>query len=100
LFLPGNTVSSVTFSTDGKTLAAGFEGYFTSPEGGVTLWDVDPEAWVQRAGRIANRNFSRNEWLEYFPDEPYRPTFPDLPVPPEDSTTRSTTAALPKSVEH
>ena len=28
------------------------------------------------AGRIANRNFSRDEWRQYFPDKPYRPTFP------------------------
>ena len=23
------------------------------------------------------------EWRQYFSDEPYRATFPDLPVPPE-----------------
>ena len=26
---------------------------------------------------------SSNEWLQYFPDEPYRPTFPNLPTPPD-----------------
>jgi hypothetical protein len=49
----------------------------------VVLWDVDLESWQRLAGRIANRNFTRDEWRQYFPDEPYRPTFPDLPVPPE-----------------
>ena len=51
--------------------------------GGVVLWDVDLESWQRRAGRIANRNFTREEWREYFPETPYRATFPDLPVPPE-----------------
>ena len=35
------------------------------------------------AGRIANRNFTRDEWRQYFPDQPYHATFPDLPVPAE-----------------
>jgi hypothetical protein len=74
--IEGN-VSSVAFSPDGKTIAAGYGHY------GVLMWDVDLESWQRRAGRIANRNFTRKEWREYFPDEPYRATFPDLPVPPE-----------------
>ena len=50
------------------------------------LWDVDLESWQRIAGQIANRNFTRDEWRQYFPDEPYRPTFPELPVPPETSS--------------
>ena len=50
---------------------------------GVVLWDVDLESWQRIAGRIANRNFTRDEWRQYFPDKPYRLTFPDLPVPLE-----------------
>ena len=49
----------------------------------MVLWDVDLESWQRRAGRIANRNFTRKEWREYFPETPYHATFPDLPVPPE-----------------
>jgi hypothetical protein len=45
----------------------------------VVLWDVDLESWQRKAGRIANRNFTRDEWRQYFPEEPYRPTFPDRP---------------------
>ena len=48
------------------------------------LWDVDLHSWQSHAGRIANRNLTRGEWRQYFLDEPYRATFPDLPVPPED----------------
>ena len=80
-------VSSVAFSPDGKTIAAG--GF------GVVLWDRDPESWQRRAGRIANRNFTREEWRDYFPERPYHATFPDLPIPPEVSpnSTASPTAS-------
>jgi hypothetical protein len=74
-------VWSVAFSPDGKTLAAGYGGVVGG--GGAVLWDVDLNSWQRLAGRIANRNFTRDEWRQYFPEEPYRPTFPDLPVSPE-----------------
>ena len=72
----------MAFSPDGKTVAAGYHDV-SGDGGGVVLWDVDLESWQRRAGRIANRNFTREEWRDYFPDTPYRTTFPDLPVPPE-----------------
>jgi hypothetical protein len=58
----------VTFSPDGKTIAAGYAktiagGY----DGGVVLWDVDLSSWQGLAGTIANRNFTRAEWRQYFP---------------------------------
>jgi WD40 repeat protein len=81
LDVPQGDVESVAFSPDGKTLAAGYRG--RRGEGGVVLWDVDLESWQRRAGRIANRNFTRKEWRDYFPETPYRKTFPDLPDPPE-----------------
>jgi len=77
LAVRGGDVQGVAFGPDGKTFAAGYVG------GGATRWDVDLKSWQRLAGRIANRNFTRDEWRQYFPDEPYRPTFPDLPVPPE-----------------
>ena len=49
----------------------------------MVLWDVGLESWQQRTGRIANRNFSREEWHDYFPERPYRATFANLPEPPE-----------------
>ncbi len=73
---------SLAFSPDGKKIAAGYGGGDIG--GGVVLWDVDPESWQRKAGQIANRNFTRDEWRQYFHDEPYHPTFPDLPVPPAD----------------
>ena len=73
-------VSGVAFSPDGKTIAA---EYGVGGVSGVVLWNVDLESWQRIAGRIANRNFTRDEWRQYFPDKPYRLTFPDLPVPLE-----------------
>jgi hypothetical protein len=72
-------VESVAFSPDSKTIAAGY----VSGGGGVVLLDVDLKSWQHKAGQIANRNFTRDEWRQFFPEEPYRATFPDLPVPPE-----------------
>jgi hypothetical protein len=81
LKVPEGTVSSVAFSPDGKTLVA---GYIRQGGGGVRL-SPGPGSWVESAQRIANRNLTRAEWKQYFPDRPeYRPTFPDLPVPPEE----------------
>jgi WD40 repeat protein len=74
-------VGSVAFSPEGKTLAAGFAGL--GGVAGVVLWDVDLDSWQRRAGQIANRNFTLEEWRKYFPERPYHATFPDLPVPPE-----------------
>jgi hypothetical protein len=69
----------VAFSRDGKALAAGYGG---GGGGGVVLWDVDLGSWQRLAGRIANRNFTRDEWRQYFPDEePYRRTIRSLPWP-------------------
>ena len=84
-------VTGVAFSPDGKTIAAGYGGLV----GGVVLWDVDLESWQRIAGRIANRNFTRDEWRQYFPEEPYRPTFLDLPVPPEVSPNHASSPAAP-----
>ena len=68
------SVRSVAFSPDGKTLAVGFR---VGNGGGVVLWDVDLESWQHRAALIANRNFTRDERRQYFPEEPYRRTFSD-----------------------
>ena len=65
----------------------------------MVLWDVALESWECRAGQIANRNFTRDEWHEYFPNTPYQPTFPDLPVPPEQPAGRTTTRSPSGSKE-
>ena len=75
-------VGSVAFSPDGKTLAAGYSVYGRGGGiGGVLLLDVDLCSWARLAGQIANSNFTCDEWRQYFPDEPYRRTFRELPWP-------------------
>jgi WD40 repeat protein len=64
--------TSVTFSTDGKTLAAGGASQ-------VALWDLDLAVWRERACQIASRNLSAEEWALYLGDEPYRKTCEHMP---------------------
>jgi WD40 repeat protein len=79
--------ASVLFSPDGRTLAVGCSS-------NVVLYATGMDSWIQLAARSANRNLTKKEWRHYFPDIPYRPTFPDLPLlPPEDE--KADTAALP-----
>jgi WD40 repeat protein len=73
-------VVGLACSPDGKILAAGIGN---GSESGVVLLDLDLESWQRTAGQIANRNFTRGEWHQYFPGEPYRPTFPNLQFPRE-----------------
>jgi WD40 repeat protein len=63
----------MAFGPDSKTLilCSGTE---------LVRWDIDPESWANRVGRMANRNFSQEEWNRFFPNVPYRRTFPDLPA--------------------
>jgi dipeptidyl aminopeptidase/acylaminoacyl peptidase len=80
--LPGaGFVHSVAFSPNSKTLAMG--GTW-----GVVLLDVDLDSWQRLAGQIVSRNLTRAEWQRYFPETRYRPTFDDLPVPPETNTAK------------
>jgi WD40 repeat protein len=50
----------------------------------IRFWLLRPDELIALAGRTAGRNFTFDEWEHYFPRQPYRPTFPDLPVPKFD----------------
>ena len=52
-------VNSLAFSPDGKTLIS------SSRDGTILRWNVDPEAWIQRACRIAGRALSADEWRTF-----------------------------------
>jgi WD40 repeat protein len=81
---PPNRATSLAYSADGQTLAVGCVGpNEAKPESGVLFVAVGPDSWIPLARRIANRNLTRAEWTLYFPGKPYRPTFADLPSPPE-----------------
>jgi DNA-binding SARP family transcriptional activator/class 3 adenylate cyclase/WD40 repeat protein/energy-coupling factor transporter ATP-binding protein EcfA2 len=51
----------------------------SSPGQGVVLWTADPAEWEGTACRIAGRNFTRSEWAQYLPSQPYRVTCPQWP---------------------
>lgn len=73
-----NSVWSVAWSPDGKTLASG------GVDNTIILWDVSFESWKARACRRANRNLARAEWQWYIGDlEPYRATCSELPIESE-----------------
>jgi WD40 repeat protein len=80
LLVEQGDVSSAAISPDGKTVAAGYTAV-GGMGGGVALLDVDLHSWQGVAGKMANRNFTLDEWRQYFPDEPYRRTFRNLSWP-------------------
>jgi LysM repeat protein len=72
------------------------------------LWDVDPQSWVEKACQRANRNLTRSEWEQYFPNEKdkYQKTCAqfslelqqtNISMPQGNTATPSLTAALPTS---
>jgi WD40 repeat protein len=62
----GPTVAA--FDPTGHTLAT------ASRDGTVLLWDVDPASWRARVCAVAGRRLTRQEWREFLPDRPYRPS--------------------------
>jgi WD40 repeat protein len=71
-----HNVNRIEIRPDGKTLISAFsEGY-----GLMIIWDLDPTSWIQKACQIAGRNFTQEEWVQYFPDEAYRTTCPQWPA--------------------
>jgi competence ComEA-like helix-hairpin-helix protein len=73
----------LTFNHDGKILAS-------VSENGITLWDVDPQGWIDDSCKRVGRNFSRAEWAQYFPNEQYRATCSKWPLEPEPAAATPT----------
>jgi WD40 repeat protein len=56
------------FDPTGHTLATGFQ------DGTVLLWEVDPASWRRRACGVAGRRLTPQEWQDFLPGRPYRPS--------------------------
>jgi WD40 repeat protein len=56
------------FAPTGHTLATAFD------DGTVLLWDMDPASWLKRACAVAGRPLTQQEWQEFLPGRPYRPS--------------------------
>jgi len=69
-------VNSVAISPDGRWILT------WSKDKTVRVWMWRWDELVALASRLG-RNFDRQEWNLYFSGEPYRKTFPDLPIPGE-----------------
>ncbi|MFB9682045.1 WD40 repeat domain-containing protein, partial [Streptosporangium vulgare] len=73
--LTGHTseVSLVAFSPDGTRLA-------TTADKEALIWNValprDPHGLLREVCVIAGRSLTRQEWQQYIPTEPYRPSCP------------------------
>jgi WD40 repeat protein len=64
----GDRRTMIDFSPDGRRLLE------THGNGQGAVWDVDPVSWERRACALANRTLSREEWEEFLPGRPYRPS--------------------------
>jgi WD40 repeat protein len=50
-------------------------------DGSVRIWDLPVDRLLGVAEQAAGRNLDLREWPQYFPNEPYRPTFLNQPIP-------------------
>jgi hypothetical protein len=81
-------VQSVAYGPESQLAA----GYFRGGTSGVAVYNADPAAWLREAAQVANRNLTREEWREYFPDEPYRRSIRSLAWPHDLSVKEKTKA--------
>ncbi len=68
------TVTDLAFSPGGKYVAT------SNGDGAAYLWLVWPEDLILEACSRVDRNLTALEWRQYFADQPYRSTCPNLPA--------------------
>jgi WD40 repeat protein/DNA-binding SARP family transcriptional activator len=56
------------FDPTGHTLVTAFH------DGPVLLWAVDPTSWPRRACALAGRRLTQQEWRDFLPGRPYKPS--------------------------
>ncbi len=66
------SVSALAIAPDGRLVTAGDDKT-------LRVWSLDLDKLIQMAGGVAPRNLTYSEWQQFFGQEPYRRTFPDLP---------------------
>ena len=58
----------------------GRQAAFDTP-GGIAVWDLDPDHWMQAACELASRNLTREEWDTYIrASAAYHATCPQFPA--------------------
>lgn len=70
----GSDVSALIFGDNGNVLFAG------GTNGDVYQWEVNIDNWLNLACQLAGRNFTLNEWAQFFGDTAYHTTCPQWPV--------------------
>ena len=73
----GNSVNGISFAPDGTWLVSG------SGDGTIRRWSLSIDELIAEACHTAGRNFTLDEWTQYFPTDvsSYRKTCPNLPGP-------------------
>lgn len=74
--LKGNqtSITSMVFSGDSKLLVSGGD------DGLIVLWDLSETSWRERACRMANRNLTKEEWIDYVGEsKPFEMLCPTTP---------------------
>jgi WD40 repeat protein len=62
------TPAFAAFDPTGHTLVTAFQ------DGPVLLWAVDPTSWTTRACALAGRRLTQQEWQDFLPGRPYKPS--------------------------
>jgi DNA-binding SARP family transcriptional activator/WD40 repeat protein/tRNA A-37 threonylcarbamoyl transferase component Bud32 len=79
--IPDDEANWIALSLDGRWLATGGEA--ADGRRASQIWDLDPQAWVTAACRVAGRNLTREEWEAHIGTlARHRQTCPDLPAAP------------------
>ncbi len=74
-------ISHLSFSPDGRFL-------MTVGDGDVTLWNIEPAAWLARVCQMVNRDLSEDEWEQFVGSQiPYQPICSNLPVDEDETST-------------
>jgi WD40 repeat protein/class 3 adenylate cyclase len=66
-------VLGIAFSPDGKTLVSGSDDHT------MIVRDWDPVSWTQKTCQRVGRNFTNEEWKQYFPGNEYRKSCEQFP---------------------